>query len=129
MQGYRTLRAWQVAQELSLGTLEVVDRLPRMPEPRPVLDQLRRAAISVDINIVEGYALGTVPLFRRHLRIALGSAAEAQRLLEIAVHRAYLPREEADRLLTVVDETIACLTGLLRSRRLSLSGRKPKCPS
>jgi four helix bundle protein len=121
MQGYRSLRAWQVAQELSLGTLKATDALAS-PRVRIVLDQLRRAALSVDINIVEGYALGTVPLFRRHLRIALGSAAESQRLLVIAAQREYLDAETVNRLLKAADETIACLTGLLRSRSLSLSG-------
>ena len=122
MQGYRSLRAWQVAQELSLGTLKVTDTLTS-PRVRTVLDQLRRAALSVDINIVEGYALGTVPLFRRHVRIALGSAAESQRLLEIAAQREYLPVDTVNRLLETADETIACLTGLLRSRKVSFSDR------
>jgi four helix bundle protein len=35
--------------------------------------------VSVEANIVEGYALDTEALFRKHLRIAFGSAAEAGR--------------------------------------------------
>jgi len=115
MDGYKSLDAWKLAQELSLGVLKATDG----PLPRcswVVVDQLRRAALSADVNLVEGYALGTWPLFRRHARIALGSAAEAQRLLVIAARRGYLPGPTVTTPLEVADRTIACLVGLLRSR-------------
>jgi four helix bundle protein len=124
MEGYRSLRAWQVAQEVSLGVLKATDG-PTHPRVRSVLDQLRRAAVSVDVNIVEGYALGTIPQFRRHLRIALGSAAECERLLTIAAQQGYLPPDVTTPLLRTVDEAIACLTGLLRSRKLQLTSPNP----
>ena len=117
MDGYKSLDAWKLAEQLSLGVLEATDE----PLPRcswTVTDQLRRAALSVDLNLVEGYALGTAPLFRRHARIALGSAAEAQRLLVVARRRGYLPEPTAKRLLDLADRTVACLVGLLRSRNL-----------
>jgi four helix bundle protein len=53
------------------------------PRCYALFDQLRRAAVSVEANIVEGYALGSTPQFKRHLRIALGSAAEAECLVRI----------------------------------------------
>jgi len=79
-----------------------------------VFDQLRRAAISVEANIVEGYALGTPAQFKRHLRIALGSAAETEILLELAAESGYLPADVIGRTQPLVDETIATLFGLLR---------------
>jgi four helix bundle protein len=115
--GYKSLDAWRLAQQLSIGVLRATDG----PMPRrswAVLDQLRRAALSADINLVEGYALGTAPLFRRHARIALGSAAEAQRLLVIAAGRGYLAEPICKALLDLADRTVACLVGLLRSRSL-----------
>jgi len=126
MQGYRSLDAWKLAEQLNLGVLEATDG----PMPRrawAVVEQLRRAALSADVNLVEGYALGTVPLFRRHIRIALGSIAEAQRLLSIAAVRGYLPAAQTAALLEVADRTTACLVGLLRSRRLPLTanGERP----
>jgi four helix bundle protein len=127
MDGYKSLHAWQLAQQLCLGVLDATDRaLPR--RAWTVVDQLRRAAVSVDVNLVEGYALGTVPLFRRHARIALGSAAEAERLLTIAVERGYLPRDPMAGLLGLADRTVACLVGLLRSRNL-VAGQRSRPPS
>jgi len=117
MDGYKSLDAWKLAQQLCLGVLEATDGTAP-PRAWAVLDQLRRAALSADVNLVEGYALGTGPLFRRHARIALGSAAEAQRLLLIAAHRNYLPAPTVRHLLELADRTIGCLMGLLRTRNL-----------
>ena len=49
----------------------------------PVLSQLQRAALSVQLNIAEGYALRTPRRFRNHLEIAYGSAVETAELLEL----------------------------------------------
>jgi len=117
MDGYRALGAWQCAARLSEDTLEATDDRSH-PRTWAVLDQLRRAALSVDVNIVEGYALGTRPLFRRHLRIALGSAAEAERLLQHSARRGYLDHEVVKRLSEHAEATIRALYGLLRSPNL-----------
>jgi four helix bundle protein len=124
MEGYRALQAWQLAQRLCIGVLEATDG--QLPRPAWVVaEQLRRAAVSADVNLVEGYALGTAGLFRRHVRIALGSAAETQRLLAIAAERGYLPAARSAELLALADRTIACLIGLLRSRAAGLRHRSP----
>lgn len=75
---------------------------------------MRRAIVSVEANIVEGYALGTVPMYRRHLRIALGSAAEAECLLNIADERGYLPRETVKRIREPLGGSMKAIIGLLR---------------
>jgi four helix bundle protein len=117
MDGYKSLQAWRAAQELCLKVLEITDER-RDTKTWAVLDQLRRAVISVDVNIVEGYALGTAPLFRRHLRIALGSAAEAERLLTIATARGYLSLTDTTPLVDLANRSMRLLYGLLRSRNL-----------
>ena len=58
------------------------------------IDQLRRAALSAELNIVEGYALGTPLQFRRHLMISFGSSVEAVDVVDIL--RALLPSEDKD---------------------------------
>jgi four helix bundle protein len=80
-----------------------------------LFDQLRRAVISVEANIVEGYALGTTPLFRRHLRIAMGSAAEAECLTRAANELHYLPNDVAEELERLLERTMAAVQGLLRT--------------
>src|SRR3989441_444169 len=77
MDSYKTLEAWKRAHAAVLLVFQETDRA-RHPRAFGLFDQLKRATLSVEANIVEGYALGTVGLCRRHLRIAFGSAAEAE---------------------------------------------------
>ena len=120
MDSYRSLIAWQRASALCEATLEAVDDAWHA-RGAGIFDQLRRAAVSIDVNIVEGYALNTPSMFRRHLRIAIGSAAETERLLQIARKRGYLSPAVVDTLLPQVDGTIRALFGLVRSPRLKRS--------
>ena len=89
MYSYRRLDAWKHAHAAVRLTLRATDQAYH-GRSRSLFDQLKRAVISVEANIVEGYALGTVPLCRRHLRIALGSAAEAECLALAAAEASYL---------------------------------------
>jgi four helix bundle protein len=119
---YRSLIAWQRASGLCEAILEAVDDAWG-PRAAGIFERLRRAAVSVDVNIVEGYALQTAPLFRHHLRIAIGSAAETERLLQIAAKRGYLSPQAVERLMVQVGGTFQALVGLVRSPRLH--HRKP----
>ncbi len=119
MRSYKSLGAWQEAHRLCIETLTATDQ-PSHPRVRVVFDQLRRAAVSVEVNIVEGYALGTKALFRRHIRIAIGSAAEVECLLNIAAERRYMAADIATTLTQVADRTIGVLFGLFRSPKLGM---------
>ena len=68
-------------------------------------------------NIVEGYALGTTPQFARHLRIAIGSAAEAEYVLIYCRDCSYLPLDDCTSLLQTNGRLLAVLHGLLRKVR------------
>ena len=113
MDKYRSLVAWQRAHALVLLVLRTVDARYH-PRSRALFDQLKRAAISIEANIVEGYALSTKLNFRRHLRIAVGSAAETECLVRIGAETEYLPKAEAAKLLELVDGVIRTLFGLVR---------------
>jgi four helix bundle protein len=58
MDKYRSLVAWQRAHALVLLVLRTVDARYH-PRSRALFDQLKRAVISIEANIVEGYALST----------------------------------------------------------------------
>jgi four helix bundle protein len=65
--------------------LEVYRATDRFPdrERYGLTAQLRRAAISIPSNVAEGHQLGTKS-YRRSVRIALGSLAEAETQLELS---------------------------------------------
>ena len=113
MDRHRSLEAWKVARRLSLTVLEQTDDYYH-PKARSLFDQLRRAAVSVEANIVEGYALQTPAQFRRHLRIALGSAAETECFLELVAARSYLPGHISEELLKLNTRVLGLIFGLIR---------------
>src|SRR6266571_4082401 len=114
MRKHKTLHVWQRGHQLALAALKATD-LPAHPRCRAIFDQLRRAAVAVEANIVEGYGLGSRIQFRRHLRIALGSAAETECLIDLAEEAGYLPSDTARHLREAVDASLATLHGTLRS--------------
>ena len=107
-----------MARELCLRALPLLDQHNR-PNTFALFNQLRRSVVSVEANIVEGYALQTANQFRGCLRIAAGSAAEVECLLEIAIELKYLPPDSASNLHRLVNETLALIKGLIRSNKLT----------
>ena len=114
MYAYQRLEAWKQAHCALMLTLRATDSAYH-PRSRALFDQLKRAAISVEANIAEGYALGTVPLYKRHIRIALGSAAESECLVRVAREAGYLPLAVVRDLEATFGKTLATLSGLFKS--------------
>jgi four helix bundle protein len=113
MYSYRTLVAWQHAHAIVLKTLRSIDEAYH-PRSRALFEQLRRSVISVEANIVEGYALETNAYLLKHLRIAFGSAAESEILVLNASELRYLPPAVATEILALLDKCMKALRGLIR---------------
>ena len=130
MHKYRSMIVWQRSHDLVLCALKETDKAYH-PRSRALFDQLRRAAISVECNLVEGYALGTPPLFRRHLRIAFGSAAEAECEARAARELGYLPDPSVDEIENLLSGAMRAIYGLMisppviRSRHRAGSNHPP----
>ena len=79
---HRDLFAWRRARQLTLEVFRYAECRWR-PRWSAILDQLRRAALSVQLNIAEGFASGPGARCRYHLRVAYASAVEATELIEL----------------------------------------------
>ena len=112
MEKYRSLEAWKRAHASLIVVLRTTDAAYH-PRSRALFDQLKRAAISIEANIVEGYALGTPNYFKRHLRIAIGSAAEAECLARAAEEVGYLDKSAAGSMLVELGAAMKLIRGLL----------------
>ncbi len=77
------------AHQLVLDVYELTDRLPSR-ERYGLSAQLRRAAVSIPTNIVEGCIRRTAREYRQFVDVALGFAAEVRYLLRLAVDLHYL---------------------------------------
>jgi len=107
------LDAWRTAQELAyqayLLTLE-----PPLSKHFALIDQIRRAALSVPANIAEGYSLGTTPQFVRGLKIALGSNTELYSHLAVLARLNLLPLDDVRGVIELCTRVIAMTIGLIR---------------
>ncbi|MHB1036377.1 MAG: four helix bundle protein [Pirellulales bacterium] len=116
MRDHRKLRAFELADNLVLSVYSATRTFPR-DEQFGLTAQLRRAAISVASNIVEGCARQSQADYVRFLDMAFGSVREAEYQLSIAHRLGYLPDDVAQKLAQQASETAKVLAGLLRSLR------------
>ena len=83
----------------------------------PCVDQLQRAALSVQLNIAEGYALRSSKRFRNHLDIAYASAVETAELLELNSDLELLPPDNAEPTIQRCKRCQGLLLGLIKRLR------------
>jgi len=75
MRDHTKLRAFELADELAVLIYQVTKELPK-EEVYGLISQMRRAAVSVPSNIVEGCARESQSEYLRFLEIAFGSLRE-----------------------------------------------------
>jgi four helix bundle protein len=109
---YRALAAWQHAHAAALLAHRAADKA-HSPRTWSLMDQSKRAAFSVEANIVEGYALHTQPLRRQHLWRAFGSAAEAECAARLAGELGCLTHEVTAGLESALGAAMRTLRGML----------------
>ena len=100
LKSYKKLRVWVAADQLAHEIYRVTKQLPR-DEQYGISAQLRRAALSVPTNLVEGQARKGRRELKQFTAIALGSLAEVEYLLEFALGEGLLSAasyDEAERM-------------------------------
>lgn len=80
-----------------------------------LVDQIRRAAVSIALNIAEGSGAGGDTEFVRFLRISLRSTYEVITGVEVAIRLNYGNTKDNRSLIGEADEIGAMLTGLMKS--------------
>jgi len=99
MRDHRKLRAFELADDLVVAS------------------QIRRAAVSIASNIVEGCARNSEADFLHFLDMAYGSAREVEYQITLAHRLRYLSAEDFQSLNAKCEETAKVLHGLIRSLR------------
>lgn len=91
--GYKKLIAWQKSDDLANKVYDITELFPKS-EMYGLTSQLRRAALSMPVNIVEGYSRVSKNDFHRFLAIALGSLAEVGYFLNFSFRRKFITQAD-----------------------------------
>jgi len=117
--GYHRLIVWQKAKELVFLVYKYSDNFPRAEE-FGLKSQLRRAAVSVVLNIVEGHRRRSTKEFLRFIDIAWSSLTEVEAILEIALELGYLKDRDFELLEDNRAEIAYLLNGLVKSLKIKI---------
>lgn len=90
---YENLEVWKLADEIAFNVYEITRGFPK-EEIFGVTSQLRRSALSVPTNIVEGYSRKGDKELSRFVSIALGSLGESRYLLDFSRRLGYLEEDD-----------------------------------
>ena len=88
VRNYRELLVWQKGIALVKQAYALTELFPRS-DKFGLVGQIRRAAVSVPSNVVEGQARGHTKEFVQFLHVALGSLAELDTELAVARELGY----------------------------------------
>ena len=91
------LDVFTFSQELALECYKITKLFPDH-EKFAMVQQIRRAAMSVHLNIAEGCSRKSIVERRRFFEIARGSAIEVDAALDVAVELNYTDREKLSEL-------------------------------
>jgi len=116
MRDHTKLRAFELADEVTLLTYRITREFPK-EEIYGLTSQIRRAAVSVPSNIVEGCARTTETEYLRFLEIAFGSLRELHYQIALSRRLGYSTGMDVQSLEDKIVETEKVLNGLIRSLR------------
>lgn len=114
MKSVEELDVFKLAHELTLKVYRITAEFPR-EESFGVVSQMRRAATSVGMNLVEGSMRLSSGEFRQFVGIARGSAAEVGYQLLLARDLGYIPTQLYEELRADYDRVGQMLTRLGQS--------------
>ncbi len=93
MSGYKELKIYERSYRAAKATYEMTESYPK-EENYGMAGQIRRAALSIPMNIAEGYAKReSQEEFKRFLKMAIGSANEVLVLLDFSYDVGYIGEE------------------------------------
>jgi four helix bundle protein len=116
MRDHRKLEVFTLADRLTFQIYEATRKFP-VDERYGLSSQLRRAAVSIGANIVEGAARPSDIDYRRLLTIAYGSACELEYELSIAIRLGYVQQEFRRDLAEQASRTCRSLRRLIQTIR------------
>ena len=109
---FEDLRVWQLSMDLVDNIYSAAALFPKS-EIYGLTSQVRRAAVSIALNMAEGSDKKSDKDFIRFLRIAIGSTEEVVTALYIALDLEFIEKKKFDKLYEEANYIAARLNGLI----------------
>jgi len=119
MKPHKNLNAWTKSFELVKVLYGVTSVFPN-EERFGLTSQIRRAAVSVPVNIPEGASRKGKKEFIHFLHISLGSLTELDTLLLLSKDLDFIQEDKNNRLITELDTIGKLIYGLIRKLEAEL---------
>ncbi len=107
---FRDLKVWEKAHNLVLNIYKTTRHFPR-EEKYGLVTQLRRAAVSIPTNIVEGFKRKSKREYAYFINIADGSLEETKYHIILAKDLGYIKEDKFNKLMELCDEIGKMLFG------------------
>lgn len=101
--GFYRLEVWKLGMKLVSFVYEITKKFPN-DEKFGLVSQIRRASVSVPLNIAEGSIKKTKKDFAHYARIALGSLMETMTCLEISLEQQYITKNDYEKIQEIIQE-------------------------
>jgi four helix bundle protein len=123
---FEDLEAWKMARKATKEIYEVSSR-EQFSRDFALVNQIRRASISILSNIAEGFERNGDKEFLQFLSIAKGSCGEVRAQLYVAFDQNYIDEEKFKKVSDELSETSRIISGLMKYLQQSkLRGSKFK---
>ena len=114
MSGYKTMQVYQRGYAAAKSVYRMTEKYPK-DEAYGITDQMRRASVSIALNVAEGYAKKeSQQEFKRFLMMAIGSANEMSVLLDFSKEFGYIDAETHEKASREYDEISRMLNVLIQ---------------
>lgn len=123
IESFEDLKAWKASRELVKKVYSLTKRRD-FARDFGLVNQIRKAAVSVMSNISEGFERGSNPEFIQFLYVAKASCGEGRTQLIIAYDQGYIDQND----LTEVVNLAKCVSGLIGTLINYLRSSKIKGP-
>lgn len=113
---FRDLKVWEKSHELVLSIYQLTKKLPE-EEKYGLISQVRRAAISIPANIVEGYRRNHIKDSLHFYNIANASLEELRYESQIAHDLGYIAKDEYAGIACQTEESSKMLNSRIKSQK------------
>jgi four helix bundle protein len=110
---HKSLNVYQAVRELTTEVYALSMNLPSV-EKFNMVQQMRRAALSVKLNLAEGSTRRSINERRRYMEISRGSVVEIDAVFETAVDLRYFREDELKLVAELLNKVFAMLSKMMR---------------